>query len=162
MAAKKSNAGQTEVGQTTEVPRQWYKAGDDVMMAVENLVRHYHPHLLPFVDRIAVLFKTGSATKIGQVSKASPQIGVLADRAYAFVIKLSEEGWAGLSDNHKMALLDHLLCACRTSEDASCATKFAIERPELEYYRGEIERNGFWQHSGVTGPDLAGRIFGDP
>lgn len=159
--SKKKAQGQTELGQTTDVPRVWYKAGDDVMQAVENLVRHYHPHLLPFVDRIAVLFKTGSAAKIGQVSKASPQMGVLADKPYAFVIRLSEEGWVGLSDNHRMALLDHLLCACRTAEDPNAATVFSIEKPELEYYRGEIERNGFWQHSGAGGAELAGRIFGE-
>ena len=157
MAGKNNN--QTEVGQTLEAPRQWYRAGDDVEMMMENLVRHYHPHLLPFVDRIAILFKTGTGQKAGQVSKASPQMGVLADKNYVFVIKLMEENWANLADNQRIALMDHLLCACKCEEAPDASMKFHIDRPDLEYYRDELDRNGFWRHSGMSGKELVGRIF---
>ena len=156
---KKNAQGTTEVGQVQEAPRQWYRANDDVTQMMENLVRHHHPHLLAYMDRIAVLFKTGAGQKAGVVGKASPQIGVLGDKSYVFVLRLQEENWAGMTDNQKIALIDHLLCACRTEEAPDASMKFYIERPELEYYRDEIQRNGFWRHSGISGDDLVARIF---
>lgn len=158
MAPKKS--GQNTEQMQAEVPRQWYKANDDVYLAMENLVRLSHPHLMAIVDKIAILVKTGAGQKVGQVSKASPQIGVLADKEYVFVMRLTEEKWAELNDNQRIAALDHLLCACHAEEAGDGSMKYSIVKPELEYFRGELERHGFWQHSGTTGEDLVNRIFG--
>lgn len=161
MAAKSNKAaGNTEVGQAPESQRQWYKANDDVVQMMEHLVRHYHMHLLAYVDRIAVLFKTGTGQKAGAVSKASPQMGVLGDKSYIFVIKLMEEDWTNLTDNQRIALIDHLLCACKAEEAPDGSMKFYIEKPTLEYYQDELERNGFWRHSGLSAKDMVDRIFG--
>lgn len=131
-----------------------WKAGAEVTASVKDLIAKYHPHLALHDDEIAVLFKekassVGDNVVLGKTAKASPLLALLADKPYKFVITLAADEWQNLSDNQKLALLDHHLCYCKAEEtDQSGETKFWVQPPDVAFFQAEIERHGFWRTSG--------------
>ena len=127
-----------------------WKAGDEVLASVKDLIAKYHPHLALCDDEIAVLFKekgsaVGDNVVMGKTAKASPLISLLADKPYKFVITLAQDQWEQLNDSQKVALLDHHLCACQAEENEHGDIKFWVQPPDVEFYQAEIERHGFWR-----------------
>lgn len=143
--------------QVMQTPKQVWKAEEDVMATMRMLIASHHPHLAVCDDQIAVLFtekaaSAGDCVVSGKVAKASPLIGLLGDKEYKFVITLIAEIWQNLTDNQRVALLDHHLCACRTKEAEGGDIKYHIQKPELNLYKDNLERYGFWwnQSNGVA------------
>jgi len=138
------------------------------MATMKDLVSKYHPHLAGCVDEILILFKekasqVGDVTVIGKTAKAPALFGVdgVAETAWKFVITLAGDEWNGMSDSDRLALLDHHLCSCGVEEDPQGNQKFFIKLPDVSFFKGEVERHGFWRTSGDKAtPDLIQELFG--
>ena len=146
---------------------KFWKAADDVMATMRDLIAKYHPHLALCDDEIAILFKEkaaiqGEVTVMGKTAKASELFGVLGDVKWKFIITLAADSWSSLSDPERVALLDHHLCACKADENASTgAIAYKVVPPDVAFYKGEIERHGMWRTSGAPpSQSLIEEIFG--
>lgn len=144
-----------------------WKAGDDVMSSVRDLIANHHPHLAMYVDEIAVVFKekaskVGNVEVVGKTSKAPALLEVLApEYPFKFVITLAADSWQELSDKQRIALLDHHLCSCGV-EDGKNSTKFFIRPYDVAFFREEMERHGAWRTSGAPpSQNLIEELFGD-
>ena len=145
-----------------------WKAGDDVMATVRDLVAKYHPHLALCDDEIAVVFKEagskiGDVEIIGKTAKAPEIISVLGSEVkWKFIITLAQDAWQKLNDKQRMALLDHHLCGCRVEENAQTGMmKCFVAPPDVSFYKGELERWGAWRHDGAPpSANLLQELFG--
>lgn len=128
-----------------------WEAGKDVMDVVRHYIANYHPTLASVDKDIAVLFRTKASKKGGQVvlgsSRKAPSIlEVLGKDTYKFILEIASDEWALLSNTQQGALIDHLLCACKVEEDEKSGDlKFSIAPPDVQFYWGELERNGDWR-----------------
>lgn len=154
--------------QTIKAPAQVWKAGDDVMNTVQDLVSKYHPDLVCCTDEIAVVFKekastVGDVVVAGKTAKAPKLLGILGDVDYKFVITLGADEWQSLSDPKRIALLDHHLCACGAEENPKNGSiRFYVRIPDVSFFKDEVERHGFWRTSGATPTDsYISDLFGD-
>lgn len=144
------------------------KANEQVMATMKDLVAKYHPHLAGCVDEILIVFKekasqVGDSTVMGKTSKAPALFGVdgVAETAWKFVLTLAGDEWNKMSPAEQLALLDHHLCACGCEEDAQGNQKFFVKLPDVAFFKGEVERNGFWRTSGNKAePDRIQELFG--
>ena len=145
-----------------------YKAEQDVVDRVKELVAQYHPDLALVVDEIAVVFKekggeVGGRANLGKAAKASPLLGVLGDTDYKFILTLGQDHWLSLTTRQQTALLDHLLCACR-ADDEDGEIKCYIAPPDVSFYWDELDRWGDWrprpEGDGPEGPSPVEEVFG--
>jgi len=145
---------------------QW-KAGEDVMNTVKDLIAKYHPRLAVCDDEIAVVFREKASTSggevvLGKTAKAPKLLGVLGEVDFKFTITLGADEWEKLADEQRVALLDHHLCCCGVEENAtSGAVKYFLRLP-VSVFKEEVERHGWWRTSGKEAPaDLIQDLFGD-
>lgn len=132
-----------------------WKAGEQIQESIKTLIGQAHPHLVDICDDIIVIFKEKASRKggqptLGKTSKAPALISLLGERQYQFVIELAADTWNLLSEEHKLALLDHQLCFIGGEEDEKTAEmKYFLTTPDISYFSSEVERNGHWR------PDLS-------
>ena len=144
-----------------------WKAEDSVIVSMKDLIGKYHPDLALVVDEIAVVFKeksskVGDVDVVGKTTKAAPLLGLLGDTKWKFIIQLAADAWTNMNDKERQALLDHHLCACGVTEDKDGNPKCFIRIPEVSFFRGEIERQGFWRTTGsAVDPNVVQEMFGD-
>lgn len=128
-----------------------FKANEDVMKRVTDLIKDHHPDLVLISDEIAVLFREKASKKGGRVvlgsSKKSPRIlDILGDVNYQFIIELAGDAWMDLTYVQQTALLDHHLCALRAEEDEETGdVRYYVAPPDIGYYYDELERRGNWR-----------------
>lgn len=128
-----------------------WKASSLTNELLHDLVGNCHPHLVDVMDDIAIIFKDKASRKgetpiMGTTAKAPAILSVLGEREYKFVITLANDCWALLNDEHRRALLDHLLCFIGGVEDEKTGEmKYFIQTPDVFYFSQEIERNGNWR-----------------
>lgn len=141
-------------------------AGEDVTTTRDTLISKYHPHLALIKDEIAIVFKEkGSAVgdkKIrGCTKKAGKMIQLLSGKEFVFVIEIGNDLWQEMSDDERVALLDHQLCYCKGEEKDDGSIKWYLDRPDVIYFRDEVTRNGWWSTSGQA-PETAyiEKVFG--
>jgi len=144
-----------------------WKAGDDVIKTMKDLVAKYHPLLAPVVDEIAVLFREKGSEVDGKViagktSKAPAILGVLSETHWKFIILLAADVWQELDPKHQTALLDHHLCACGATEDEQTGeTKTYVRPPDVAFFKEELERHGAWRYDGAPpSTNLVEELFG--
>jgi hypothetical protein len=144
-----------------------WKADEDVMVIIRDLIAKYHPHLALVDDEIAVVFKekattVGTVEIIGKTGKAPAILSVLGDTKWKFLITLAADAWVNLDDKQKVALLDHHLCGCRVEEnEQNGALKCFVAPPDVSFFKGEIERHGVWRTSGTPpSANLIQELFG--
>ncbi len=130
-----------------------WKAGNDVMKLLKQLIANHHPHLVMIETDIAVVFRQKAIEKHGRVvlgttKKAPPALAVLTDKkfSYKFIIELGADSWQALSNRQQMALLDHHLCSMVVEEDEEKGTMTcSIRLPDFYGYKEEVERWGMWR-----------------
>lgn len=145
-----------------------YKADATIMATVEDLIAKFHPHLATISKQIAVTFKekateVGGVKILGKVGKAPTLLGVLGEIDYKFVIELPQDEWLRLTDQERVALLDHYLCGCGAIENEKTGEMRYFKRPpHVVFYREEVERHGFWRNGSKKAPDanLIEELFG--
>jgi hypothetical protein len=128
-----------------------WEAGQDVWAIVQDLISKFHPNLALVDKEIAVIFrgkasKSGGQVVLGKSSKASELFKVLGKSEYKFILEIAGDEWKTLSDDQRIALIDHLLCACKVEEDEKTQEiKYSIVSPEVSYFWKELERHGDWR-----------------
>jgi len=129
-----------------------WEAGQEVRDMVAKLVADHHPDLSLVLDNIAILFKE-KATKSGGVvipgksKKAPGVIEILGKKPFVFILEIGGDEWLTFSNTQRVALLDHLLCACRMkSEEETGEIKYFLAPPDFSFYKDEIVRHGIWQN----------------
>lgn len=144
-----------------------WKAKDEVMNTVRDLIAKHHPHLAAVDKEIAVVFRekataVGDRVVLGKTSKAPSLLGVLGDTDWKFILTLAADEWTRLSEAERIALLDHHLCGCRVVEDEKTQNiKHFVMPPDVAFYREEVERHGFWRTGGtVPEANLITDLFG--
>lgn len=144
-----------------------WQAEEEIMNTVRDLIANYHPHLASVDKEILVIFKekagkSGDVIRASASRKASPQLGVVSETDWKFVIELADDEWKSYTDPQRIALLDHALCALRVDEDEEThALKCSIAQPDVLFYTEEIARNGYWRVKGTPkNEDLITELFG--
>ena len=128
-----------------------WKANQEIMDMVKNLVATKQPDLTLVVDEIAVVFqekagKKGGQVSLGSVQTASPLLNALCEEDYKFIIKLPADEWHDLTHKQREALLFHFLCGCRVVEDAESGDiKCSVAPPDVDYYYDELDEYGDWR-----------------
>lgn len=125
------------------MPITWEEASQSVLSLANELVREFHPELLP--ANLLFLFRSepsisGGRPVLGKASKVSAQMKVLLDDA-DFLIWISKPDWETKSDEIRRPLLDHLLEFCTVDEDSG---NCIIRNPEINEFRTIIARHGLW------------------
>lgn len=133
-----------------------WEALPEVKDMVKGLVAEYHPDLAMILEDIAIIFKTkaaksGGVVIPGKAKKAPSVIEILGKRPFIFILEIGGDEWMTFSNSQRLALLDHLLCACRVKVDEDTGeTKYFIAPPDFSYFRDEIIRHGVWQNLDET------------
>ena len=128
-----------------------WEAGADVWAIVQDLISKFHPNLALVDKEIAVIFrgkasKSGGQVILGKSSKASELFGVLGKSNWKFILEIAGDEWQTLSNDQRIALIDHLLCACKVEEDEKTQEmKLSIAAPEVSFFWKELERHGDWR-----------------
>lgn len=130
-----------------------WKAGKDVDKIKVDLINKYHPDLALIQEEIVILFKEKASVAAGQViagktKKAPPILSVLTDKKfeYRFIVELGADVWGTLTDEQRVAMIDHHLCSMEVKEDAeSGEIKCGVRPPDFTGYKEEIERHGMWR-----------------
>ena len=132
-----------------------WQADDTVMNTIRDLIANYHPHLALVDQEILVVFKeragkSGEVLTPGKSKKAPPLLGVVSETNWKFILELADDEWKGYSDPERVALLDHLLCACKVEEDPETHTiKCSVVPPDVSFFKEEIDRHGYWRVQGT-------------
>lgn len=144
-----------------------WQADEDVMNTIRDLIANYHPHLASVDKEILVIFrekagKSGDVITSGKSRKAPPLLGVVTETDWKFVLEIANDEWQSYSDPQRVALLDHLLCACKVDEDPETQVlKTAVVPPDVSFYVDEIARHGYWRVKGSPKQDdLITELFG--
>jgi len=133
-------------------------------IAMKLISKHYHEiasaHFL-FVSRSKAA-KSGGRLVPGKVSKVSPLWRYLSSCALAkqehngtiiddelpepdFIMEVALDVWNGMSQQQRVALIDHLLARCVGVEDEKTGTmKYSIRPPQVQEFPEVAERNGTW------------------
>lgn len=129
----------------------YWVASTEVHDTVRELVANHHPDLVLDVDEIAVVFrekagKSGGQIVYGTPRKVTPLMAAIAGDDYKWILEVAADKWEQeLTAKQREALLDHLLCACRTEEDGESGNiKRTIAKPDIMAFRENVERYGMW------------------
>lgn len=127
-----------------------WKANAEIQEKMAELVGAYHPDLALVLDEMVVVFREKAAKKGGRVvlgkpRKGSPLLSALSKTDYKFILEIAADEWESLNTKRQTALIDRLLCGCRTEEDAKTgALKCFLVEPDVSYYYDELSRYGDW------------------
>jgi|APSaa5957512622_1039677.scaffolds.fasta_scaffold00991_9 hypothetical protein len=148
-----------------------WKAGDEVYKTMQTLIAS-NANLAPLAlvdDEILVVFKekaskSGDQVVVGTTAKANALLSVVGEQDYKFVITLAGDEWQDMGNKEREALLFHHLCACGIEENPDTGDmKCFVKRPDVSFFREEVEVFGFWRTSGsVPEPNYIDELFGIP
>lgn len=143
------------------MPTEYWPATEAERLG-RDLIRKHHDHLSEV--RVDYVFrdkasKSNGKTVFGKARKISGLQAYLAvpeeERRRDtfiedfFVVELAADVWACLTDEQKVALVDHELSHCGIDVDEKSSEETLATRPhDLEEFRAIVERHGLWQ------PDL--------
>ena len=136
-----------------------YTVAQPVERIAEQLIRRHHRHLLDVPIRY--LFRDKAVVSRGRVvlGKARKVSGLAAhlvhlvrkdeppDQVEFFVIEIARDGWEGLTEAQRAALVDHELCHLGVDipDDATSDRKLVLRGHDLEEFAAVVERHGMWR-----------------
>ena len=131
-------------------------ATSQIAPLAKNLIGNHHPHLHNI--RIEYVFREKAASKGGRTVLGTARLvrGLTAmfatpgatdtDDNDFFVIELAEDTWALLSNDRRLALLDHELSHCQVAMDPNSGeVKLSIRPHDVEEFSGVLARHGLWK-----------------
>lgn len=127
------------------VPVQFDPA-EEVEKLAKRLIPKHHTHLVN--AKIAYLFKNKEMKSKGKIvvataKKVSKEMTTLS--GYNFLITVAYPTWRDLSDDQKLAIVDHELEHCLVDEDAKTGeTKYLIIPHDVEEFSSIIRRHGLY------------------
>jgi len=137
----KKNSGKD----TQKVPVQ-YDPAESVAEISKGLIRKFHSDLVN--TKIAYLYKNKPIKARGKEviafsSKCSGIVKVLSE--YDVIMIVSYPAFQQLTDDHKIAIIDHELTHLLVDEDSTGAPKLRILAHDVEEFSSIIERHGLYQ-----------------
>ena len=117
-----------------------YFDADAVKEIAKDLIPKHHLHL----DRIPImyLFNGGKMREWAKISSRSAKERVIS--AYYFVMEVNHAQWLLLTDEQRLALVDHELC--HTAMDTETGEPSVIDH-DIEEFGIIVERHGLWRDS---------------
>lgn len=116
----------------------------------EEIAKQLIPEDHPEVANAEILYlftdktvKRRGKVQLARTMKASDLIDHLSGGA-DFVIVFSSEPWAALSEEQRVALVDHQLCYCDMKTDKDGNEGFTLRAADFEGFTANIERHGLW------------------
>lgn len=122
----------------------------------KRLIKEHHTHLLGvrveyvFRDKAAKSkgkVKLGTARKMGGLNAwlATDVDERATEPEEFFVIELAEDEWADLTDQQRVALVDHELSHCWAEVDDDGEVVLAVKTHDLEEFVDVVRRHGLWR-----------------
>lgn len=132
-----------------------YEYAPEVRDIAEKLIQDYHKDLLghrvEYIWREKAVVRAGKVT-LGKAKKISglnaflasgePLAGDDDDQSF-FVIEIARDAWGGLTEEEKIALIDHELEHCIVDEEG----KTSIQPHDLEDFLVVYRRHGAWSEA---------------
>lgn len=134
-----------------------FSPAPDVQKIAQELIPEHHPHLVEvrieyvFIDKIPNKGNKqvwGTMRKIGALpaylaAPAEDQADGYTSDFFCMTITLPV--WEQLSQEDKVALVDHELCHAGVEEDEDGVKKLKIIPHDLEEFNAIVERHGLWR-----------------
>jgi len=124
-----------------------YALAESVEAIAKTLLPTYHAELA--TARILYMFvDTGSQENgrpvYGKVKKVSGPFEFLLEKD--FIIEVALDSWNELDEDHRQALVDHLLERCLGEEDEKSggAMKWSVRKPDVQEFATILRRHGAW------------------
>jgi len=156
-----------------------YKESGRIKTLVEHVIRtnSAHHHLHVGQPNIACLLRTGEWLSKGElvyarIAKVSEQVTVLT--GIEWILCVNEIVWDGMSQEQRLALLDHELCHIEWDTDATGMRKvdkrgrpvWARADYDFKGFAGVIQRHGLWSPNTrrffeSTKKAMQGELFGE-
>ncbi|MDQ7790047.1 MAG: putative metallopeptidase, partial [Clostridia bacterium] len=125
-------------------PESKFVDAPEVEKIAHDLLEEHHGHLAE--ARVCYLFRLGPwASKgdvvLGKAYKVSDRDKYL--HGYDFLIVINKDYWPALTEDQRVALVDHELCHCSRGEDTSDGfPKWEIRNRTVEEFVEVIRRHG--------------------
>jgi Putative phage metallopeptidase len=125
-----------------------YSPAESVQAVAQSLMATYHPELATaritylFIDRVP---KKGGREVFGKAVKVSGRWESLTE--LDFIVEVSLPKWNDLSEDQRIALVDHLLERCFGEEDDDGAFTWALREPDVQEFSTILKRHGIWNES---------------
>lgn len=123
-----------------------YSEAESVNAISGGLISNYHPELATarlryiFVDKASA---KGGVDVLGKTRKISGPLEYLLE--LDFLVEIAEDKWVELSQEQRVALVDHLLERCTGEEDEkSGEMKWKIREPDVQEFASILRRHGAW------------------
>lgn len=137
-------------------------ASQDLHDELVKLIANHHPHLVELTTSdhpIVIIFKersskVGGKPVLGKTLKAPKILELLGEKNYSFILEVGDDAWHLLSEEQKIALLDHLLCFIGAEEnEQNGEMSYYLKSPDIFYFQEEQERHGAWRIPGIGEPE---------
>ena len=141
---------------TPRSPRsQSYTSAESVAEIVQSLLQ-WHPDLA--TARILTLFQETASKKNGRVvqgtvKKLSGIFQYYAEGDFLLVVAL--DVWNGLSQDRRIALIDHLLERCFGEEGEDTEMKWTLREPDIVEFSTILRRHGAYNDDLVNFMEIA-------
>jgi len=124
-----------------------YAEAELVETYARRLIPHYHPELA--TARIKYIYvnegsKRAGKSVLGKVRKVSGALEFLLQQD--FIVEVALNTWNDLTEQHRTALVDHLLERCFGEEDEKNggAMKWSVREPDVQEFSAILQRHGAW------------------
>lgn len=150
MAGRKKNGGgdeQQEAGEGGSSSAE-YADAEAVEEMATDLIRNYHPELATASIRYVYREKAGSKggrPVRGTVRKVSGVMHFITN--LDFIVEVALDQWNPLPEQHRRALVDHLLermTGEEDPEDAGAPMKWKTREPDVHEFSTILRRHGAW------------------
>jgi len=129
-----------------------WKADKEEHKLLEKLIGENHPQLVELAYSLPIIFKdksskNGGRISLGRVAKAPDILNVLNDTIECqFFIEIGFDLWNSLEDNHRVALLDHLLSHIKATENEQNGEMvYSLINPDVSYFEKNLAQYNNWQ-----------------
>jgi Putative phage metallopeptidase len=123
-----------------------FSSADSVESIAGGLIPNYHPELA--TARIMYTFVSEASKKNGKdVLGTAKKLSGFNEWALEndFLVTIALDKWNELTENQRMALVDHMLERCTGEEDdESGEMKWKMRDPDVQEFAGILFRHGAW------------------
>lgn len=126
-----------------------YSPAESVESIAGGLIPNYHPELL--TARIMYVFLSEASKKNGkEVPGTAKKLTGFSEWALEqdFVLTVALDVWNTLTENQRMALVDHLLERCTGEEDEESGEMvWKMRDPDVQEFPNILYRHGAWNEN---------------
>ncbi|MGN8233214.1 putative metallopeptidase [Priestia flexa] len=136
-----------------------FKESLEVRQLAEEIIELHHPHLKDAKEVIGYYLRDGQSDWAGKCKKCTAFEKHLTKRT--FFVFINEDAWRHLSNEQRVALVDHELCHIRREKeevfdkdkkqvvmdlaDKRDSSNWKIREHDVEEFSEIIQRHGLWE-----------------